>query len=192
MEMFFKEYVNFKKYVKDGNFLDLADKTWISNYPDNLKELVLFLGNNPNITALSLKLDYRVVDSTTCHKFLASSPVIKKTPQTIDYLFNSISGLDINQTWREQKAFTVAEDIYIAATAYGKGKTACIQGVLEDIVNSVTEINKDFYNEFIKLQEQNLEEERARTSITENNIQEFIGVLAKKLINFVEDKPVLQ
>jgi Leucine-rich repeat (LRR) protein len=169
---------------------------------EKLELLVTLMRQNPELVKSKLeiiqdKLNIDVpptilVDSTKCHKFLASNPVIKKTPQIIGDLFNSISDLDINQTWREQKAFIVAENIYIAATAYGKGKTACLQGVWEDIVNSVTEINKDFYNEFIKLQEQNLEEERARTSITENNIQEFIGVLAKKLINFVEDKPVLQ
>lgn len=169
---------------------------------EKLELLVTLMRQNPELVESKLgiiqdKLNIDVpptilVDSTKCHKFLASNPVIKKTPQIIGDLFNSISDLDIDQTWREQKAFTVAENIYIAATAYGKDKTACPQGVLEDIVNSVTEINKDFYNEFIKLQEQNLEEERARTSITENNIQEFIGVLAKKLINFVEDKPVLQ
>lgn len=170
---------------------------------EKLELLVTLMRQNPELVESKLKIiqdklninvpSKILVDSTTCHKFLASNPVIKKTPQIIGDLFNSISDLDIDQTWREQKAFTVAENIYIAATAYGKDKTACLQGVLEDIVNSVTEINKDFYNEFIKLQEQNLEEERARTSITENNIQEFIGVLAKKLINFVdEDKPALQ
>ncbi|HJD57332.1 MAG TPA: hypothetical protein LFW12_04440, partial [Rickettsia endosymbiont of Sericostoma sp. HW-2014] len=169
---------------------------------EKLELLVTLMRQNPELVKSKLeiiqdKLNINVpptilVDSTKCHKFLASNPVIKKTPQIIGDLFNSISDLDIDQTWREQKAFIVAENIYIAATAYGEDKTACFQGVLEDIVNSVTEINKDFYNEFIKLQEQNLEEERARTSITENNIQEFIGVLAKKLINFVEDKPVLQ
>jgi hypothetical protein len=88
MEMFFKEYVNFKKYVKDGNFLDLTNKTWISNYPDNLKELVLFLGNNPNITALSLKnCD---IDSA---KFELLMPSIKKNISKLDISSNILVNL---------------------------------------------------------------------------------------------------
>ncbi|WP_284346699.1 hypothetical protein [Rickettsia endosymbiont of Oedothorax gibbosus] len=44
-------------------------------------------------------------------------------------MFNIISGLDIDQIWREQKAFTVAEAIYIAATTYDGARSACIHGI---------------------------------------------------------------
>ncbi|WP_250311306.1 hypothetical protein [Rickettsia endosymbiont of Oedothorax gibbosus] len=45
---------------------------------------------------------------------------------------------------------------------------------------------------FSKFREEEIRKEKARDSITETNIQEFIGVLAKKLIEYVKDKAELQ
>ncbi|MCC8484152.1 MAG: hypothetical protein LN561_06415 [Rickettsia endosymbiont of Labidopullus appendiculatus] len=197
-------YPTHKMEYCDGHKIKALIDTMEIPVAEELELLVTLMRQNPELVATKLEIIQKelgidvplkiLVDSTTCHKFLASSPVIQKNPQTIGDLFNSLSGLDIKQTWREQKAFTVAEKIYIAATTYNADGTgsACIHEVWTQIIKSTTEINKDFYDEFVKLQEQNLKEERERTSITETNIQEFIGVLVKKLINFVEEKPALQ
>ncbi|WP_341748919.1 hypothetical protein [Candidatus Tisiphia endosymbiont of Sialis lutaria] len=72
---------------------------------EKLELLVTLMRQNPELVESKLKIiQYKLnidvpptilVDSTKCHKFLASNPVIKKTPQIIGDLFNSISDLDI-------------------------------------------------------------------------------------------------
>jgi hypothetical protein len=110
----------------------------------------------------------------------------------VDELFKEISGLDIEKVWREQKEFVLLKQIYIAATTYGEGSSACIQGTWSQIINSINEISTEIlaqYDDYLQ-EEQKLEAQK--NVITEENIKPFIEDLANKLIEYVELHPELK
>ncbi len=58
--------INFNKYIKNNQVLDLSDKWGIfcnSGYEERVKDLGEFIKNNPNITTLNLSNSYIKVDS---------------------------------------------------------------------------------------------------------------------------------
>jgi hypothetical protein len=59
----------------------------------------------------------------------------------INRLFKEISGLDIENVWKEQKEFVLLKQIYIAATTYGEDDSACIPGTWSQIISSINEIS---------------------------------------------------
>ncbi|WP_341813720.1 hypothetical protein [Wolbachia endosymbiont (group B) of Germaria angustata] len=112
--------------------------------------------------------------------------------EKINKLFKEISGLDIEKVWREQKEFVLLKQIYIAATTYGEGSSACIQGTWSQIINSINEISTEIlaqYDDYLQ-EEQKLEAQK--NVITEENIKPFIEDLANKLIEYVELHPELK
>ncbi|MBS9530968.1 ankyrin repeat domain-containing protein [Wolbachia endosymbiont of Rhagoletis cerasi] len=112
--------------------------------------------------------------------------------EKINKLFKEISGLDIEKVWREQKEFVLLKQIYIAATTYGEGSSACIQGTWSQIINSINEISTEIlaqYDDYLK-EEQKLEAQK--NTITEENIKPFMEDLAKKLIEYIELYPELK
>ncbi|WP_143689006.1 TomO hydrophobic C-terminal domain-containing protein [Wolbachia endosymbiont of Nilaparvata lugens] len=112
--------------------------------------------------------------------------------EKIDRLFKEISGLDIEKIWREQKELVPLKQIYIAATTYGEGSSACIQGTWIQIINSINEISTEIlaqYDDYLQ-EEQKLEAQK--NVITEENIKPFIEDLANKLIEYVELHPELK
>ncbi|WP_375332095.1 hypothetical protein [Candidatus Tisiphia endosymbiont of Temnostethus pusillus] len=186
------ESLGLVKSLIDTMEIPVADKrellvTLMVKFPELVKDKLKIIQEKLGID-VPLKV---LVNSSNCHKFLESNPIIQKTPQIISELFKDISNLDIEETLREQKEFALAVGVYMAATTYGD-MTACILGTWSQIINSATEINPEFLNKFNKLKEEEAKKEKERTSITESNIQDFNNELAKKLIEFVKEKPELQ
>ncbi|WP_341747387.1 hypothetical protein [Candidatus Tisiphia endosymbiont of Dascillus cervinus] len=186
------ESLGLVKSLIDTMEIPVADKrellvTLMVKFPKLVKDKLKIIQEKLGID-VPLKV---LVNSSNCHKFLESNPIIQKTPQIISELFKDISNLDIEETWREQKEFALAARIYMAATTYDD-MTACILGTWSQIINSATEINPIFLDKFNKLKEEEAKKEKERTSITESNIQEFIAALTEELIKFVEEKAELK
>lgn len=112
--------------------------------------------------------------------------------EKVNKLFKEISGLNIEETWREQKEFVLLKQIYVAATTYGENGNACTQGTWSQIINSVSEINLEMINQYTQHLDREKDQERQRDGITKENVMPFVEDLAGKLIQYVEDNPELK
>ncbi|WP_264711384.1 leucine-rich repeat domain-containing protein [Wolbachia endosymbiont (group A) of Andrena haemorrhoa] len=139
-----------------------------------LSKIRLELGNN-NVS------QEQITNRTEFYKLLNNVDGSK-----VDKLFKEISGLNIEEIWREQKEFVLLKQIYVAATTYGKDDDACTQGTWSQIINSVREISSEISDQLTQSLDKEREQEKQRNSITAENIVPFVEDLAKELIQYVE------
>ncbi len=167
---------------------------------DERKELlVTFAEQNPKL--MEQKLSYikselknddiiqeQVTERSEFHKLLNGTTDKSK----IDELFKEISGLDLKEIWKEQKAFVLAKQIYVAATTYGENNSACIQGTWSQIINGISEISPELMNKYHDHLEEKSKKEKQKEVITATNIGEFEEALAETLIQYVKEHPELK
>ncbi|WP_264336558.1 MULTISPECIES: TomO hydrophobic C-terminal domain-containing protein [unclassified Wolbachia] len=123
----------------------------------------------------------QITNRTMFHKLLDNV-----NDDKVNKLFEEISGFNIEKTWKEQKEFVLLKEIYEAATTYVyknfESHNACTQGTWGHIINSTDQINLELKKKCDEYLEEQRNLESQKTSITEENITEFVEILASKLI----------
>ena len=99
----------------------------------------------------------------------------------LNNLFNNVSGFNIDEIWKEQKNFTLAKQLYVAATTYGENTGACIQGTYSQIIDSASEIDTTLLTKFADYKEEEKKQANKIGAINDNNIAPFIETVVNKL-----------
>ena len=136
---------------------------------EQMKELAATLiTKRPELIA---KADFRtcVGNKAAAHEYLQTF-----NADTIKEFFKEVSGLEIEEVYREQQKFKLAKQLYIAATTYGENSSACIQGTWAQIIATSTEIDSRLNDKWGKYQEAERAKEAAQNSITKKNIMPFL------------------
>src|SRR6266576_1173328 len=163
------------------------------------KELLVTLANrNPELVQQKLsKIREELGNNNISQEQIGNKTEFHELLNNVDdkkvnKLFEEISGLNIEETWREQKEFVLLKQIYVAATTYGENSNACTQGTWSQIINSVSEIDLEMINQYAQHLNREKDQERQRDGITEKNVIPFVEDLAGKLIQYVQDNPGLK
>lgn len=177
-------------------------KLLINRFPIPLierKELLVTLANrNPELVRQKLsKIREALGNNNISQEQIGNKTEFHELLNNVDdkkvnKLFEEISSLNIEETWREQKEFVLLKQIYVAATTYGENSNACTQGTWSQIINSVSEINSEMINQYTQHLDREKDQERQRDGITKENVIPFVEDLAGKLIQYVEDNPELK
>nr|CAH7717792.1 unnamed protein product [Callosobruchus chinensis] len=105
----------------------------------------------------------------------------------IGNLFKEVTGLNMEEIWKEQKYITLMKQIYVAATTYAREGygSACGSGVWAQITSSVQEIDLSLNDKYAKYREDQKGQEKLSNAITEGNIEELVSKIANELIEYV-------
>lgn len=71
----------------------------------------------------------------------------KEVDKKVNKLFKEINGLNIEETWKEQKIFVLLKQIYMAATARGNDSSYG-PGIWSRIINSISEIDSELMKKY--------------------------------------------
>ncbi|WP_342270094.1 leucine-rich repeat domain-containing protein [Rickettsia endosymbiont of Orchestes rusci] len=153
--------------------------TLLEKNPELVKEKFPEVKKVFNDSNLSLE---QIKDRPELHKLLNNISEDK-----LSKLFNDVSGLNIDETWKEQQRFKLAKQLYVAATTYGEDNSACIQGTWSQIIDSAAEINPELLTKFTNYRDE--ERKREAASVTKDNIVSFVEVVVNK---FKEDETIMK
>uniref|UniRef100_A0A3B0J8E5 Uncharacterized protein n=1 Tax=Wolbachia endosymbiont of Aleurodicus dispersus TaxID=1288877 RepID=A0A3B0J8E5_9RICK len=184
------ESIGYVKLLIDNSSVPLREKKEL---------LVTLMEQNPELVRKELSMIKEELgnsdifnegqfDRTELHGLLSGI----NDDEKVNKLFKEISGLDIEKVWREQKGFVLLEQIYMAATEYGKNGSACLQGVWSRIINSINEISSEIVAQYDRYLEEEQRQEMQKDTITEENIKLFLEGLANELIRHVKFNPELR
>ena len=94
--------------------------------------------------------------------------------EQIGKLFQDVSSLDIEDSWRDQQQFKLAKQLYVAATTYGDNSTACTQGTWSQIIATAEEIDTELLTQYAEHKEILKREEALKSDVTTENIVPLI------------------
>jgi hypothetical protein len=109
-----------------------------------------------------------------------------------DKLFHVVTGHDIDTVAKDQKLFTLTKNLYIASTLKGDNSPACMNGTYSQVMSAALQIHPKLLDDFIEYKSKQNQQQTLKTTITENNIEEFSRAVASELIKVVKkQKPQL-
>jgi hypothetical protein len=94
--------------------------------------------------------------------------------EQIGKLFQDVSSLDIEDSWRDQQQFKLAKQLYVAATTYGDNSTACTPGTWSQIIATAEEIDTALLTQYAEHKETLKREEALKSDVTTENIVPLI------------------
>ncbi|WP_342170145.1 hypothetical protein [Rickettsia endosymbiont of Seladonia tumulorum] len=177
-----------------GLVSELIDKAAIPTR-DKQELCVTLLAKNPKLTEAKFTEVKKILnDQNLTLEQLSSRENLHKLLNNIgddklNNLFNNVSGFNIDEIWKEQKNFTLAKQLYVAATTYGENTSACIQGTYSQIIDSASEIDTTLLTKFADYKEEEKKQANKIGAINDNNIAPFIETVVNKL---KEDETIMK
>ncbi len=103
--------------------------------------------------------------------------------KTIEDMFSNISGLNLEDTWREQRYFDLAETIVMAANTHAKNLSTCPPGVITALVTRAKAIDGELDNHYANSLAGQAKEVINQKEITKNSmtLTEFDNKLVEEL-----------
>ncbi len=110
--------------------------------------------------------------------------------KTIEDMFSNISGLNLEDTWREQRYFDLAETIVMAANTHAKNLSTCPPGVITALVTRAKAIDGELDNHYANSLAEQAKEVINQKEITKNSmtLTEFDNKLAEELYSSVKNQ----
>ncbi len=110
--------------------------------------------------------------------------------KTIEDMFSNISGLNLEDTWREQRYFDLAETIVMAANTHAKNLSTCTPGVITALVTRAKAIDGELDNHYANSLAEQAKEVINQKEITKNSmtLTEFDNKLAEELYSSVKNQ----
>ncbi len=110
--------------------------------------------------------------------------------KTIEDMFSNISGLNLEDTWREQRYFDLAETIVMAANTYAENLSTCPPGVITSLVTRAKAIDGELDNHYANSLAGQAKEVINQIEITKNSmtLTEFDNKLVEELYSSVKNQ----